>query len=176
MQFQDGKILNAVFSKGIASLGSMASLPELDVHLLNRPDLPSAGYGPAKRQSSRSPRPSPMPCRRAIGWRVRGDADSTGADKEPELGNLCELFRPRLQMAVEELQHRGFGVFLISVSEAVTGPRTLQVMHWLVLPPTNRCHVRGLVGLLAIAATDGRHRSVARICEILPSDCTETAY
>ncbi len=43
MQFQDGKILNAAFSK--YRVPRLDDLPELDVHLLNRPDLPSAGAG-----------------------------------------------------------------------------------------------------------------------------------
>ena len=79
MQFQDGKILNAAFSK--YRVPRLDDLPELDVHLLNRPDLPSMPAS-AKRQSSRSPRPSPMPCRARDRQASSRDADSAGADKE----------------------------------------------------------------------------------------------
>jgi isoquinoline 1-oxidoreductase len=43
MEFQDGKMKNASFSKYLVPRFSDA--PELDIHLLNRPDLPSAGAG-----------------------------------------------------------------------------------------------------------------------------------
>ena len=67
MQFQDGKILNAAFSK--YRVPRLDDLPELDVHLLNRPDLPSAGAG-------ETPIVAVAPAvanavSRAIGWRVR---------------------------------------------------------------------------------------------------------
>ena len=43
MQFENGKILNASFGKyRVPRFGDM---PELDIHLVNRPDLPSAGAG-----------------------------------------------------------------------------------------------------------------------------------
>ena len=67
MQFQDGKILNAAFSK--YRVPRLDDLPELDVHLLNRPDLPSAGAG-------ETPIVAVAPAvanavSRTIGWRVR---------------------------------------------------------------------------------------------------------
>ncbi len=43
MRFQDGKMLNASFSRYLVP--RFSDLPELDVHLLNRPDLASAGGG-----------------------------------------------------------------------------------------------------------------------------------
>ncbi len=43
MEFENGKILNA--SYGEYRVPRFADLPELDIHLLNRPDLPSAGGG-----------------------------------------------------------------------------------------------------------------------------------
>jgi len=43
MQFQDGKILNASFGK--YRVPRFQDMPELDVHLINRPDLASAGAG-----------------------------------------------------------------------------------------------------------------------------------
>ncbi len=67
MQFQDGKILNAAFSK--YRVPRLDDLGELDVQLLNRPDLPSAGAG-------ETPIVAVAPAvanavSRAIGWRVR---------------------------------------------------------------------------------------------------------
>lgn len=43
MEFENGKMLNA--SYGEYRVPRFADLPELDIHLLNRPDLPSAGAG-----------------------------------------------------------------------------------------------------------------------------------
>ncbi|MDP2894963.1 MAG: molybdopterin-dependent oxidoreductase [bacterium] len=43
IQFENGKVLNATFSK--YPVPRFADVPELDIHLLNRPDLPSAGGG-----------------------------------------------------------------------------------------------------------------------------------
>jgi isoquinoline 1-oxidoreductase beta subunit len=43
MRFEDGKMGNASFSK--YQVPRFSDVPELDVHLLNRPDLPSAGGG-----------------------------------------------------------------------------------------------------------------------------------
>jgi isoquinoline 1-oxidoreductase len=43
MRFDGGKITNAAFSK--YRVPRLDDVPELDVHLLNRPDLPSAGAG-----------------------------------------------------------------------------------------------------------------------------------
>ena len=43
IQFEDGKILNARFSK--YHVPRFRDVPELDIHLLDRPDLPSAGAG-----------------------------------------------------------------------------------------------------------------------------------
>ena len=43
MQFADGKMRNASFSRYLVP--RFADVPELDIHLLNRPDLPSAGGG-----------------------------------------------------------------------------------------------------------------------------------
>jgi len=43
MQFENGKILNASFGKYLVP--RFKDVPELDVHLLNRPDLASAGGG-----------------------------------------------------------------------------------------------------------------------------------
>ena len=43
IQFENGKLLNAAFSK--YPVPRFADVPELDIHLLNRPDLPSAGGG-----------------------------------------------------------------------------------------------------------------------------------
>ncbi|HEV2973347.1 MAG TPA: molybdopterin cofactor-binding domain-containing protein, partial [Pirellulales bacterium] len=43
MRFEGGKMLNAAFSK--YRVPRIDDLPELDIHLLNRPDLPSAGAG-----------------------------------------------------------------------------------------------------------------------------------
>jgi len=43
MRFADGKMRNAVFST--YPVPRFADVPELDIHLLNRPDLPSAGGG-----------------------------------------------------------------------------------------------------------------------------------
>jgi isoquinoline 1-oxidoreductase len=43
MQFEDGKILNASFRK--YPVPRFSDAPELDIHLLDRPDLPSAGAG-----------------------------------------------------------------------------------------------------------------------------------
>jgi isoquinoline 1-oxidoreductase subunit beta len=43
MQFENGKILNGSFHK--YEVPRFADVPELDVHLLNRPDLPSVGGG-----------------------------------------------------------------------------------------------------------------------------------
>jgi len=43
MEFQDGKILNASFFR--YEVPRPSDVPEMDVHLLNRPDIPSAGAG-----------------------------------------------------------------------------------------------------------------------------------
>jgi isoquinoline 1-oxidoreductase len=43
MRFKDGKIRNPSFEK--YRVPRFSDVPELDVHLLNRPDLPSAGGG-----------------------------------------------------------------------------------------------------------------------------------
>ena len=43
MQFEDGKILNASFGK--YRVPRFDDMPELDIHLVNRPDLPSVGAG-----------------------------------------------------------------------------------------------------------------------------------
>ena len=43
MAFEDGKIRNSSFWK--YEVPRFADVPELDIHLLNRPDLPSAGGG-----------------------------------------------------------------------------------------------------------------------------------
>ncbi|WCJ60407.1 molybdopterin-dependent oxidoreductase [Fontisphaera persica] len=43
MQFLNGKMRNAAFSK--YPVPRFADVPEMDIHLLNRPDLPSAGGG-----------------------------------------------------------------------------------------------------------------------------------
>jgi isoquinoline 1-oxidoreductase len=43
VQFENGKILNASF--GEYRVPRLDDVPELDVHLVNRPDLPSAGAG-----------------------------------------------------------------------------------------------------------------------------------
>jgi isoquinoline 1-oxidoreductase len=43
IQFADGKILNASFRK--YRVPRFDDVPELDIHLLDRPDLPSAGAG-----------------------------------------------------------------------------------------------------------------------------------
>ncbi|MDQ1451959.1 MAG: isoquinoline 1-oxidoreductase subunit beta [Acidobacteriaceae bacterium] len=43
IQFEDGKLLNASF--GEYRVPRLDDVPELDIHLVNRPDLPSAGAG-----------------------------------------------------------------------------------------------------------------------------------
>jgi len=43
MKFSNGKMLNAAFSKYLVP--RMEDVPELEIHLLNRPDLPSVGAG-----------------------------------------------------------------------------------------------------------------------------------
>ena len=43
MQFENGRITNASFRK--YQVPRFADLPELDIHLVDRPDLPSAGAG-----------------------------------------------------------------------------------------------------------------------------------
>jgi len=43
MRFEDGRITNAAFSE--YAVPRFSDVPELDIHLLNRPDLPSAGGG-----------------------------------------------------------------------------------------------------------------------------------
>ena len=43
MEFENGKMLNAAFGKYLVP--RFKDVPELDIHLLNRPDLPSAGGG-----------------------------------------------------------------------------------------------------------------------------------
>ena len=43
MQFENGKILNATFKKYLVP--RFDDVPELDIHLVDRPDLPSAGAG-----------------------------------------------------------------------------------------------------------------------------------
>jgi len=43
MQFENGRILNASFGK--YQVPRFDDLPELDIHLVDRPDLPSAGAG-----------------------------------------------------------------------------------------------------------------------------------
>ena len=43
MRFEDGKILNARFEQYLVP--RFGDVPEMDVHLLNRPDLASAGGG-----------------------------------------------------------------------------------------------------------------------------------
>ena len=43
MEFENGAILNASFRK--YQVPRFADLPEFDIHLLNRPDLPSVGAG-----------------------------------------------------------------------------------------------------------------------------------
>jgi isoquinoline 1-oxidoreductase len=43
MDFENGRILNASFRK--YEVPRFADVPELDIHLLNRPDLPSVGAG-----------------------------------------------------------------------------------------------------------------------------------
>ena len=43
IQFENGRILNASF--GEYHVPRLEDVPELDIHLINRPDLPSAGAG-----------------------------------------------------------------------------------------------------------------------------------
>ena len=43
MQFKDGKILNATFDKYLVP--RFKDVPELDIHLINKTDIPSAGAG-----------------------------------------------------------------------------------------------------------------------------------
>ena len=43
MHFENGKMLNASFAK--YRVPRFDDVPELDIHLLNRPDLPSSGAG-----------------------------------------------------------------------------------------------------------------------------------
>ncbi len=43
MQFEKGKVLNAALSR--YAVPRFEDVPELDVHLLDRPDVPSAGAG-----------------------------------------------------------------------------------------------------------------------------------
>jgi len=43
MRFAEGKMRNAVFSRYLVP--RLADVPKLDIHLLNRPDLESAGGG-----------------------------------------------------------------------------------------------------------------------------------
>jgi isoquinoline 1-oxidoreductase len=43
MKFSGGKMLNAAFSRYLVP--RMEDVPQLDIHLLNRPDLPSVGAG-----------------------------------------------------------------------------------------------------------------------------------
>ena len=43
MQFENGKMVNAAFRK--SPVPRFDDVPELDIHLLNRPDLASAGAG-----------------------------------------------------------------------------------------------------------------------------------
>ncbi len=43
MRFEHGQIQNASF--GVCEMPRFKDLPELDIHLLNRSDLPSAGAG-----------------------------------------------------------------------------------------------------------------------------------
>jgi CO/xanthine dehydrogenase Mo-binding subunit len=43
MRFEGGKMLNAKFERYLVP--RFSDVPEIDVHLLNRPDLPSAGGG-----------------------------------------------------------------------------------------------------------------------------------
>ena len=43
MRFEEGKMLNAKFERYLVP--RFSDVPELDIHLLNRPDLPSAGGG-----------------------------------------------------------------------------------------------------------------------------------
>ncbi len=43
MEFENGRILNATFARYLVP--RFHDVPELDIHLLNRPDLPSAGAG-----------------------------------------------------------------------------------------------------------------------------------
>jgi isoquinoline 1-oxidoreductase len=43
MQFAGGKMRNAAFSRYLVP--RLSDVPEFDIHLLNRPDLPSAGGG-----------------------------------------------------------------------------------------------------------------------------------
>jgi isoquinoline 1-oxidoreductase len=43
VQFESGKIVNASF--GEYRVPRLDDVPEMDIHLLNRPDLPSAGAG-----------------------------------------------------------------------------------------------------------------------------------
>jgi isoquinoline 1-oxidoreductase len=43
MRFENGKMLNASFDACLVP--RLADVPELDIHLLDRPDLPSVGGG-----------------------------------------------------------------------------------------------------------------------------------
>ncbi len=43
MRFENGKITNANFKHYLVP--RFSDVPELDIHLMNRPDLPSAGAG-----------------------------------------------------------------------------------------------------------------------------------
>jgi isoquinoline 1-oxidoreductase len=43
MEFEDGVMINPAFSS--YKVPRFADVPELDIHLMNRPDLPSAGAG-----------------------------------------------------------------------------------------------------------------------------------
>ena len=58
MRFEDGKMRNADFAKYLVP--RFSDVPELDIHLLNRPDLPASAA--ARRRSSPSRRPSPTRC------------------------------------------------------------------------------------------------------------------
>jgi isoquinoline 1-oxidoreductase len=43
IQFEGGKILNGTFAQ--YGVPRFSDVPELDIHILNRPDLPSVGGG-----------------------------------------------------------------------------------------------------------------------------------
>jgi CO/xanthine dehydrogenase Mo-binding subunit len=43
MEFEDGKILNATFTRYLVP--RFKDIPKIDVHLINKTDIPSAGAG-----------------------------------------------------------------------------------------------------------------------------------
>jgi hypothetical protein len=129
MVFEDGKIENASFWQ--YEVPRMKDLPELDIHLLDRPDLPAPA--PARRRSSPSPPRSPTPSFRATGVRLRSmpavAGQSTREARPPhdrKADRQINSVRSAANPTREVLRNHGINepVFGVKIEELKKNPET----------------------------------------------------